>query len=455
MRFVTSFFLFLLFSVSMAFAQDFSRISISVVTDPRTDYREESATTSRYVAAALSRMGRFNVVERENITEVMMELEVSLLSGLMAPETQLRSGAFLGAEYQLLGHVTSLDVQRVRPSNGNPYYRAVCDAVYALINVETASYAGAIQVTRTATSSDSRREARMSALREVSAAITEDIRRLFPLQDLSGESLHVASVDRLNVYLSSGRNVGIDSGTVFRVVRSRGEIDAALAGSVGRLIVTDVADTSARGRIVSGSLPQPGDLLFDDVDYSVRRTYFGTIAAVPTGGGASGVGAGFVGAYDHPLEPWFAGGRFEVAFVDDLNALVRLGFDIGLKVPVIDPRFRLRSSVGPFISIATQSVSSESMEIVKTEYSRVDDTANSIGMGFDASLGASYEFIDNIEMYGGISFRFMSPLDEWKVKENRNDSDSDSVRIDNDLLAVSSYREAPLRVVFGVLFRPF
>ncbi len=455
MRRVTICILVLVLAVSFVSAQDHSRVSISVVTDPRTNFPDESATTSRYIAAALSRLGRFNVVERENITGIMRELEVTLLSGLMTPETQMRSGAFLGAEYQLLGHVSSLEVQRVRPRQGRPYYRAVADAVYALINIETASYAGAIQVTGTGTSSEGRQEARMNALREISSKVTADIRRLFPLQDLSGAALHVTHIDGLHVFLSSGRDAGIDSGTVFRVVRPNEGIDPSLSGSVGRLVVTDVAATSARGRIVSGSLPGPGDVLIDDTDYSLRRAYFGLITMLPTTGGSSGVGGGFVGAFDHPLRPWFIGGRFETAFVDDLKFFMNLGADFGFKAAVITPRFKLRPSVGPFVTIATQSVPSSSIKVIKEDYPTPGDTATSVGLGFDASLGATFEVADNVELFGALSFRLAPSLNEWKVKENRNNSDSDSFTVDNDLLTVDSYREDPFRLVLGVLFRPF
>ena len=236
----------------------------------------------------LVKTGKFSVVERKRIEEVLAEQGLGL-SGAVDPGTAARVGKILGVELILVGDITALGMRK--SGGGTGMFGGSKTTLEGALDVRLVSTTTAqIVFAETANNSDSNFNIRAFG---VGGGVDFDetmIDKVFRpvVSDLSqqmagkvgeivgnmrggggGISGKIANVVGANIYINQGSNEGVKVGDVFDVFRTGEEIRDPDTGAVldvieslvGRIIITSVKEKVSIGTAQSGGGFQSGDVV--------------------------------------------------------------------------------------------------------------------------------------------------------------------------------------------------
>lgn len=222
-----------------------------------------SIKPSDMLTTALVRSGRFTVIEREKIDQIIKEQKLGL-TGLVDPNTAAEVGKLLGAEAVIFGSITSLteekidkfsydiiritssvDIRMVESSTAKILYAETAQGVYDNKIVTTASgkiVSGSIDYNT----------AYAEALRTAADSAAEKIGGMFPLVG------YVIQAEENEVYTDIGSERGAKKGNEFIVFALGKEITHPQTGDVlgfekfplARIQITSVDKKMSIGKIL-------------------------------------------------------------------------------------------------------------------------------------------------------------------------------------------------------------
>ncbi len=243
---------------------------------------------SDMLTTELVKTGEFNVMERERIAAIIKEQNLGA-SGRIDPTTAARIGKIIGVEYIITGAITEygqskagIGLQGVRL--GKIGYHATVDI--RMINADTgqivfadskshsaASYAGRAFGISAGESFNEKKatEVMRAAIKNLAAKITSA-----PIKSSGGKSSAiskgsealVADVDGNIITLNKGKNGGFKTGQKVPISRKRKVIKDPQTGKIlrikykkiGAIKLTEVEDSYAEGKVISGSGFNVGDI---------------------------------------------------------------------------------------------------------------------------------------------------------------------------------------------------
>jgi TolB-like protein len=187
---------------------------------------------AEWFITALVKAGRFEVIERGLIQKLMEEQKLSM-SGLVDAKTATKIGQFLGVKTIISGSVMKL--QNVIEINAR------------IIDVETASIIAAENVKSTTA----------VKLQDLVVQMSEKIIKNFPLEG------YIVNKTDSRVTIDLGRVAGVREGMEFSVYKEGKIIKHPKTGAVidvqrietGRIVITDVRDKIADGKILQEETP--------------------------------------------------------------------------------------------------------------------------------------------------------------------------------------------------------
>lgn len=254
------------------------------------------AAAQDILISELVRKGKYTVIDRERLAEVLQEKNLSL-SGDIDPKTAVKAGKLLGVEYVIVGSVTEFGSVQSHASTGWLGGRLPS------VDVGTTQFSAAIdaraistttgEVVWADTAKESTTDARVyvagagggavdeaqadKVIRPVCAQLVTSLEKkklttsgLGGASDVSGISGKIARVDEDGVYINVGAEAGIQAGQVFQVARKgkvitdpdTGEVLGAEETKVGQIKVAAVKGPRlSLCSVVSGSGFKAGDIL--------------------------------------------------------------------------------------------------------------------------------------------------------------------------------------------------
>lgn len=177
---------------------------------------EIAASLTDRVNVGIAALGRFDVIERVRINEILQEQALGQ-TGAIDDATAAQVGSITGVEMVIIGSITAYSVDRVETTDGKARFRAGITLSVRFVDTESGQIRKATEISTSATQS-SGREAETKAQDKAVAKIIDEIRFQFPL------SATVARVDGKTVYITLGANMGLKPGMRFKTVDEGREI---------------------------------------------------------------------------------------------------------------------------------------------------------------------------------------------------------------------------------------
>lgn len=254
------------------------------------------AAAQDILISELVRKGRYTVIDRERLSEILREKNLSL-SGDIDPKTAVKAGKLLGVEYVIVGSVTEFGSVKSGASTGWLGGRL------PNVSVGTNRFTAAIDARAISTTTgeiiwaDTARESTTDArvyvngsgggavdeaqadkvIRPVCAQLAASLEKgklttsgLGGSADASGVAGKIARVDAEEIYINVGAEAGVQVGQVFQVVRKgkvitdpdTGEVLGADETKVGQVRITAVKGPRlSLCSAVSGNGFKAGDIL--------------------------------------------------------------------------------------------------------------------------------------------------------------------------------------------------
>lgn len=240
-RFLTPLFIILILSVMLqttasAGSGDFRKTKIAVLDfqlqGEGFETKDMGIIVAEWFITALVKAGRFDVIERGLIQKLLEEQKLSM-TGLVDATTATKIGKFLGVKIIISGSVMKL--QNVIEINAR------------IIDVETASIIAAENVKSTAA----------VRLQDLVVQMSEKIIKNFPLEG------YIVNKSDSKVTIDLGRLAGVKEEMEFSVYKEGKIIKHPKTGAIidvqrietGKIIITDVRDKIAEGKILHEESP--------------------------------------------------------------------------------------------------------------------------------------------------------------------------------------------------------
>lgn len=246
------------------------------------------------LVTALVQGGKYTVVERSEIETILAEQNLGA-SGRVDASTAAQIGQILGVRAVVIGSVTQFDIQKQSSGGGIFGVGANVQDTDAevkinarVIDTNTAEILYAIDGKGNQSQSDSQvsifgvragastsNEGKLltlateQAVKEISDAMGQQMDEIAALQrPVPQVDALVASVAGNTIILNKGKNEGYRAGMTLSIERvtqevkdpETGEVIRKLTTKVGEIKLTDVDGQSSLGELISGALPQVGDL---------------------------------------------------------------------------------------------------------------------------------------------------------------------------------------------------
>lgn len=236
----------------------------------------------------LVKTGKFTVVERKRLEEVMKEQGLGL-SGALDPMTAAKVGKILGVEMVLVGDITQLAVKQVggraawmgggskNTLEGALDVRLVSTTTAAILFAETEKNADAsfkLEVLGIGGGTDFDETKIDKVFRPCVERLAQKMAEqadtlVAGMRGGEGFTAKVANVAGSKIYLNAGSNEGVNVGDTFEIYRKGAEIRDPDTGAVldvemtliGKVIVTEVKEKVAIASVQSGTGFQAGDIV--------------------------------------------------------------------------------------------------------------------------------------------------------------------------------------------------
>lgn len=250
--FVLLLLIFVVGAVAPAYGKQ--RAGVLGVTAPR--YSQYASYIRNLITDDVLASGRFHVIERGAIDQVLREQRFQG-SGAIDEATAVTVGKILGIDIGIMGSLESLEARR-----HDLYYTADATVLIRIVGIQSGQLLATVRVTGSATG-DTADEARRKALdKGFGPRFQNELAAVFPfaatITEVRGDGIRGDTV-----FISLGRNDGVQTGTRFEVQRPD---VTALAGKeldeedyfmrpIGVIEVTDTSAEFARATIVETSEP--------------------------------------------------------------------------------------------------------------------------------------------------------------------------------------------------------
>lgn len=255
------------------------------------------AAAQDILISELVRQEKYTVLDRERLSEVMQEKNLSL-SGEIDPKTAIKAGKLLGVEYLVTGSITEFGSTKSRATTGGWGVRGLPSVDVGTNRFTAAIDARAIstatgEIVWADTARDSTTDARVfvggagggvvdeaqadKVIRPVCTQLAASLSKKKLAGsgpggkgDASGIAGKIASVDASGVYVNVGSEAGVQAGQTFDVVRrgrvirdpDTNEVLGADETRVGQIRIVEVKGPRLSiCSVVSGGAFKTGDLL--------------------------------------------------------------------------------------------------------------------------------------------------------------------------------------------------
>jgi hypothetical protein len=239
-----------------------TRIRVGVLEFTGATSRHERQTASNRLAQVLVDLGRFDVIERERLDQIMREQRFQQ-SYPVDQDTAVEMGRIAGIGVIFTGHIDHLDSKWTRPSGAAGYYAATARIGIKVIDVQSGRLIKVLSTSGSGTG-DRPDEAENQALGACFGTdLVGQLRGAFSLQS------QVVEVDGNVVYLQLGREAGVRVGQRYTLFRPEGDgwtTDGSgqFTKEIGLVQISSVTLDTAKGRVLwSTTPPEVGDVLME------------------------------------------------------------------------------------------------------------------------------------------------------------------------------------------------
>lgn len=244
---------------------------------------------SDILTTELVKTGKFNVMERDRLAAIIKEQNLGA-SGRIDPSTAARIGKIIGVEYIITGAITEYGQSRASGGGrgvniGKKGYHATVDI--RMINAATGEIVFADSASHSKSAINVRvfgigggesfnekkaTEVMREAIKNLTAQITSAPIKSGGSKSTAGSSgseTLVADVDGNTITLNKGKNAGFKTGQKVTISRKGKVIKDPQTGKVlkikykkiGAIELTEVEDSYAEGKVISGSGFNVGDIV--------------------------------------------------------------------------------------------------------------------------------------------------------------------------------------------------
>lgn len=261
MYFTRLFISFIIIAVSISHAENKQK-RISVLpfkgwkSNSNTEVKQYRAALTDKIMTRIVKTHRFIVVDRENLNKIIIEQKLQTTSGLVDQSTAIEVGRILGIDRFILGNFTrnstehhpakySEDGKRTKLSEA--YYTSEIDVTIKLLDVETGAYLEADEAKGHGYGKN-KSDALSDALDKVAINILMAFEEYFKIE------ASVTQIDKSNIYIDAGRNLGVDEGMSFSVYSiDKSESDNFTLGVsdkiIGQFKIISTEATTSRGKL--------------------------------------------------------------------------------------------------------------------------------------------------------------------------------------------------------------
>lgn len=244
---------------SQAEASGKPRIAVISFAAPGMSYSAEEIEDIllSHIEAEIGRTGRFSVVNRSRLDQVLQEQRLSL-SGFIDPSTAVRVGQLVGAKGLVYGQIVRADVETSTDKNGKVHKTAKVGLSASIVDAETGALL-ASEVVEGADYQGNLPDAFLDAAKQLARRIST----AFPVETY----LVTGGSDK--VIIKGGEDVGLMVGWHLDVARGAqpvvdpvtGQVLSTARNIIGQVRITKVGPTTSEGIVVAGKNLNPGDLL--------------------------------------------------------------------------------------------------------------------------------------------------------------------------------------------------
>jgi hypothetical protein len=387
-------------------------------------YKEISEEIVGIVTNELSRLGRFEVIDRSNLQAALDEIYLGQ-TGLIDDSTAVKAGEFLSANTGILIKILDFSQQGVAPeeskkkkkkkkddeSIGEKIAEAIVKSIdkhednirtgltvfVKKIDIESAKTIDSFELTLEHTGGYSS-ESKSSVLTKFKLSLPEYLKEFYVLQS------KIIAKKGKKIYLAFGKNIGIKEGMRFNVMKSGEKVEYGNElmelpeEKVGFIKITSVTDKTAEGIILRG---------FSDVDKGlIVREQIGLNLGISVYGGLlQNYNYGF-GGLGIELDPY---NTFSLGLLGSIGSATD-NFKEG--------NFTANVSLYSNFKILRSDLIDVSLKVglASVIASRNDDSGNNVN-GFTLQFlgGANLDFYfgDNVVFFGEASYYAGGKISKW------------------------------------------
>ena len=449
----------------------------------------------------LSTLGRFRVVDRAHLQQILKEQELAL-SGLVDLNSAVKVGNLVGAKKMITGSVNYVTVtpktRKVKKEQSVKLLGVPVASAEKEVN-EVYGYKSKVKLTLNfidiATGEIVKTEqfvgngevkvvdknlAIQKAVESVVKQIPDAIRKIFILKVV------IPKVEDGEVYFPAGDNIGLKKGYRFRVyefgtpIRDyKGNIIARRKKKVGEVKVSDVYPTAAMGRILYGNI-KSGDMaeewvvkeitasiVFGIIPFKLAKNITSYTLYDPAYSFSDPdtikftidddisylYSIGIHGEYDN-YEPFVWGFGIDVGFGHSFYAgIVSLGG--GYKM-----RFGGKFSLTPSINIGVMPIFGDIGKVANPwddfhslDGDKIKDGSTmrviTVSFGITPQVTCQFNFTDTLSLRGNIGYNIYMSKEKWDVQAQR-EKDDEWVYIAKDLTSIGKLNLSGLYLNLGI-----
>ncbi len=258
-------------------------IAVFEILDASSGYNKEvGKKMTALIEHSLTKMNRFNIVDRRNLDKYLKEMELQLAG--ITDKQLIEVGKIYGYSKALTGRITLANVDIEYNDDTISLYAKV-EMVLQIVDVETAKILyssklrGSSYYCTTSYPSHSLRESLINeACSDLAYKVENKMRDIFKIM------LKISYIDEGNIYLLAGRNHGIDKRTRFKVYSKKDDImispDNVISGGYqykGTLRIKELNNDYLIAKISRGKNIQVGDIaretVVGDFGFAVALNY--------------------------------------------------------------------------------------------------------------------------------------------------------------------------------------
>ncbi len=247
-------------------------IAVFEITDASTEYSKDlGKKMTALIENALSKMNRFNVVDRRNLDKYLKEMELQLTG--ITDKQVIEVGKIYGYSKAVTGRIVSANVTSEYNDDGTVSLYANVEMVLQIADVETTKIMYSSKLEGSSyygTSSYPSTSLRESLLNEACNNLAYKVEN--KMRDIFKIVLKISDIRDGNVYLLAGRNQGLDKKTRFKVYRknediilSSGDVISGGYKYKGSLRIKELKGDYAIAKISRGNNIQVGDVARETV----------------------------------------------------------------------------------------------------------------------------------------------------------------------------------------------